>query len=195
MKTFAVMAAAVIGIGSNISLEPASKVWVEGTSSVRGFKCNAADISSAITTSGSTDIVSLVDDAQVTIPVAKLDCGNGTMNEHMRKALKAKDHPRITFIIASYEIAVAGDSVRGTATGELTLGGVTKTIAVTGDVRPAEGSLRITGGYDVRMTDFGLKPPTLMMGTLKVRDVVKVSFDLLLKDSGPTVALGAPTTR
>jgi hypothetical protein len=32
------------------------------------------------------------------------------------------------------------------------------------------------------MTQFGLKPPTLMMNTLKVAPEVKVGFDLLLKN-------------
>jgi hypothetical protein len=31
------------------------------------------------------------------------------------------------------------------------------------------------------MTDFGVRPPTLMMGTMKVHDPVTVHFDVLLK--------------
>jgi hypothetical protein len=31
------------------------------------------------------------------------------------------------------------------------------------------------------MTDYGLKAPTLMMGTMKVDEKVKVGFDLFLK--------------
>ena len=40
---------------------------------------------------------------------------------------------------------------------------------------------QVKGVYDLRMTDFGLKAPSLMMGTMKVQDVVKVNFDLVLK--------------
>ena len=40
----------------------------------------------------------------------------------------------------------------------------------------------MTGSYTVKMTEFGLKPPTLMMGTLKVNENVAVNFDLYLKD-------------
>jgi hypothetical protein len=32
------------------------------------------------------------------------------------------------------------------------------------------------------MTEFGVKPPTLMLGTMKVGDKVKVGFDLYLKN-------------
>jgi hypothetical protein len=31
------------------------------------------------------------------------------------------------------------------------------------------------------MTEFGLRPPSLMLGTMKVRDKVTVNFDLYLK--------------
>ena len=32
------------------------------------------------------------------------------------------------------------------------------------------------------MTEFGLKPPTLMLGTMKVDERIKVGFDVVLKD-------------
>ena len=109
------------------------------------------------------------------------------MNEHMLKALKAKQYPTITYRISSYDVAKAGDGVDGKAIGELTIGGVTKTITVSAHATPqAGGAVRLPGSQDVRMNEYGLKPPTLMLGTLKVDELVKVSFDLILK--------GAPTT-
>ena len=177
MKTIAVLAAAVIGIGTNISLEPASKVWVEGTSSVRGFKCNAADISSVIATSGSTDIVSLVDDAQVTIPVAKLDCGNGTMNEHMRKALKSSQSPNIEFKLNSYKVEGSAATLLGT----LQIAGTTKSIEIPGTVQQEGSLVRVKASKQINMTQWGVKPPSLMMGTMKVKENVTVGFDVTLK--------------
>jgi hypothetical protein len=41
--------------------------------------------------------------------------------------------------------------------------------------------LHITGSYDLDMTEYGLKPPTLMFGRIKVGKTVKVNYDLLLK--------------
>ena len=126
--------------------------------------------------------------AQMTVPAASLDCKNGTMNEHMRKALKADKNPTITFRITTYDVAKASEGVDGTAQGELTLGGVTKTITVKAHAASQpDGVLRLTGSQDIHMTEFGLKPPTLMLGTLKVDELVKVSFDLLLK-GGPAAA-------
>ena len=67
---------------------------------------------------------------RVTIPAAQLDCGNGTMNEHMRKAIKLTDNPSIDFRLVGYEVARNAEGVTGTMTGTLSLGGVEKTITL-----------------------------------------------------------------
>ena len=41
--------------------------------------------------------------------------------------------------------------------------------------------LRVRGSEEIVMTEFGVKPPSLMMGTMKVRDRVVVQYDVLLK--------------
>ena len=64
----------------------------------------------------------------------------------------------------------------------LTLGGVEKPVVVIAKAREENGMLRVSGTQKVEMSDFGLKPPTLMMGTLKVGNEVTVGFDLLLKN-------------
>jgi polyisoprenoid-binding protein YceI len=175
-----------------LTLAPQSRLWVEGTSTVRGFQCKApvleADVSAApnavaAVLAGEQAVKSV----EFRVPAEKLDCGNGTMNEHMLKALKAREHATIAFRVASYEVAKGADGVTGTLTGTLSLGGVEKTITVDATGRDAGGALRVAGSYQLRMSDYGLKAPTLMFGTLKVGDVVKVGFDLVLKGT-PTVA-------
>ena len=177
-----------------LSLQPESKLWINGTSTVRAFQCSAKGFEARVQ-STTPDAVSAivagtkaVQSAELVVPAASLDCRNGTMNEHMLKALKAKDNPTITFRIGSYDVAKAGDGIDGTAVGELTLGGVKKEITVTAHAKQEPGGvLRLTGSHEIRMTEFGLKPPSLMMGTMKVNEKVKVSFDLLLKGEAPKI--------
>jgi polyisoprenoid-binding protein YceI len=103
------------------------------------------------------------------------------MNEHMKKALKVSDNPTIEFHVTSYDVARQTDGITGTITGTLELGGVTKTISVDAIGKPQDGMLHVTGSYPLKMTDYGLKPPSLMFGRIKVAESVKVNFDLLLK--------------
>jgi len=44
--------------------------------------------------------------------------------------------------------------------------------------RQSDGSATATGTQDVLMTDFGIKPPSFMLGTLKTGNKVVVSFKL-----------------
>jgi polyisoprenoid-binding protein YceI len=173
MKTFVILAA-LIGIGTSISLEPSSKVWVKGDSTVRAFTCNATDFSSEIQTSGSNEIGTLVDDAVITIPVAKLDCGNGKMNEHMVKALKTAT---IEYKLNSYAI----DGTKAVLLGTLKIAGTTKDIEIPGTVTKEGNLIRVKATREIIMSQWGVKPPSLMMGTMKVKDAVTVGFDVTLK--------------
>jgi len=176
------------GDGSGMNLLPESRIWVGGTSSVRGWECRATTFAVTVESApnGAATVLAgekAVGSADVAIPIEKLECGNGQMNGHMRKALKAQEHPQIAFRLGSYELNRSNDSLLVTVTGSLTLGGTEKPIELVALASPApDGALRVAGNYSLKMTEFGLKPPTLMFGTMKVHDLVKVGFDLLLKD-------------
>jgi len=174
--------------GSFMTLQPASRLWVSGTSTVRSFECKAAVLDAKVGTIGSGTATAVanaskaISSVAVSVPAAKLDCGNGTMNEHMMKALKAKDAPMITFELAGYELAKGEAGTQVTMQGTLSLGGQSRPVTLAATAKDEGGTLRVTGTHALKMTEFGLKPPTLMMGTMKVNELVKVSFDLLLTD-------------
>jgi polyisoprenoid-binding protein YceI len=176
-------------VANQMTLQSGSRLWVRGTSTVRSFECRAVELDARVETSGPGAAVAVaagekaVTRAAVDVSSAKLDCSNGTMNDHMRKALKATANPVIGFRVASYDLAKGAVGATVTMAGELALGGVTRPIIVVATaIEEANGQLRIAGTHEVKMTEFGLKPPSLMMGTMKVADKVTVGFDLLLKD-------------
>jgi polyisoprenoid-binding protein YceI len=101
----------------------------------------------------------------------------------MRKAIDATKHAAITFTLKGYDVAAApGAPTKGTLRGELTIKGVTKAVELPVEFA-GEGAkgLRVKGKYELNMKDFGVEPPKLMMGTMKVREMVTVGFDLLLQ--------------
>lgn len=180
---------AAAAVANTMTLQPASRLWIKGTSTVRSFECKAGALEAKVETAAPGATAALMNGdkavtaASITIPAAQLDCSNGTMNEHMKKALKVKEHPTIEFRIASYTLAKGADGMQAELTGTLTLGGVEKPITVQALGKDeGDGMLRVTGMHEVRMTEHGLKPPTLMLGTMKVNERVKVGFDLLLKN-------------
>ena len=170
------------------TLQPASRLWVTGTSTVRDFSCQAkvVDASAQTTSAETAKEIMAGQKAVLTLDVKilpkNLDCANNTMNEHMLKALKADKNPSIEFKLTSYDMFGAGDKVTARLNGTLNLGGVEKAITLdaVGNATP-DGALHVTGAYPLLMTDYGLKAPSLMMGAMKVNPKVKVNFDLLLK--------------
>ena len=172
-----------------LTLQPESRLWIKGTSTVRSFECKAGALDAKVESTGPGATAALmsgtkaVTSAEVSILADRLDCGNGTMNSHMKKALKATEHPTIRFRIASYTLAKSAEGMKADLTGTLTLGGVEKPVTVSAIGKDeGDGKLRVNGTYELRMTEYGLKPPTLMMGTMRVNERVNVGFDLLLKN-------------
>src|SRR5262245_20902259 len=173
-----------------LDLQPESRVWINGTSSVRSFECKAGalEVQIATTTNDAVNATiageKAVSTVEVKIPAERLECGNGTMNEHMRKSLKVKDNPTIAFRMNSYEVEKAGEGAHLTLDGTLTLGGVERPITLAADVKAGDSeTLRVAGKHELRMTEFGLKPPSLLLCALQVGERITVNFDLVLKNS------------
>jgi polyisoprenoid-binding protein YceI len=170
-----------------LSLTPQSSIWLEGTSTVKNFKCSTKALQATIDASADAVRAVLggdkaVTNVQLTVPEKSLDCGNGTMNGHMLEALKQKEHPDISFKLVSYDLAKADSGETGTLNGVLTINGTDQTIALPVSLKEgAASTLRVTGKYELNMKDYGVKPPSLMLGTMKVGPKVTVNFDLLLK--------------
>jgi hypothetical protein len=162
----------------NLSLGKDSRLWIEGTSTVRSYKCTASKLDVAAFGEPSAAPAEIVKSASLVVPVAQLDCGNKTMNEHMRKALKAEQNPQISWKMTSYD--VQGASV--TVDGKLTIAGKENAIQLKGTGTADNGVIRFKGSKQFKMTEYGVKPPTLMLGTMKVGDPVTVSFDLVLSE-------------
>ena len=182
--------AATPGRSANLSLRDGSKLWFDGTSTLRSWSCTADKIDATLSSpedaviSNTLDGKKVAGTVQVDFPVNKLECKNGTMNEHMGKALKTKEFSNIRFTMQSYEVA-KGSAVTGTIQGTLQLSGKTLPISVPVTFgTAADGGLRVTGKVPVKMTDWDVKPPTLMMGTIKVGPVVTVNFDLQIQKGG-----------
>ncbi len=163
---------------------PESKMWVEGTSTVHAWKAEVKALTGFVEVGGDTAIEQggEVTNGSLTIFVSDLDANNGTMNKKMRDALKADDHNAITFELISANTAL--DAVNGgyvvTAKGNLTLAGVKKPIEVRLDGKDLDGGkMQLKGNYELFMTDYGIRPPTAMLGTMKTGDKVTVYFELV----------------
>jgi hypothetical protein len=174
---------------ASIDVDATSRIWVKGTSSVRAWECQAPVFVTHVVAAGEDAIARVlagekaVDSASVSVVSAAMDCHNGQMTGHMKKALKTTEFDSITFSVKDYALTVGDSGTTVTLDGALTLGGVSKDISITALAKVGpEGTIQLTGKHELNMRDYDLKPPTLMFGRIKVHDKVTVGFDLLLKN-------------
>ena len=179
----AALALALVGWGlARYQFQPGSRVWIEGTSNVHGWTCEAKQVVGLVDAEDAlTDGISTV---SVTVPVQALDCDNGTMNKNLQKALGAKANPSIRYTLATADLAApdAQGWFDVKTTGRLTIAGKTQTVQMSARGKAAgAGAYRFTGSVALKMTDFGVDPPTAMLGAMKTGDAVTVHFDVTAK--------------
>lgn len=88
------------------------------------------------------------------------------------EVLEIKQYPEIRFV--SQKVEPKGDR-RFRVTGELTLHGMTRPVAVNVE----ENGGRYSGSAKVKQTQFGIKPVTAGGGTVKVKDEVEIVFEIV----------------
>jgi polyisoprenoid-binding protein YceI len=68
-----------------------------------------------------------------------------------------------------------------TISGELTLHGVTRSVSIPARLVFNADHMRARGEFSLRQTHYGIKPVSIAAGTIKVKDEVKFSFDIVAR--------------
>jgi polyisoprenoid-binding protein YceI len=115
----------------------------------------------------------------VFIPVRSLKSGKKRMDEVMHAAMNAKKYSKIEFALSEITVKAAkGTLSQCDSKGTLTINGKTRPINMPVTISRAGGKLTVKGSTTVKMTDFGIKPPTpkLPSGNIVTKDEVKITF-------------------
>jgi hypothetical protein len=113
----------------------------------------------------------------VSIPAATLTSPKAGLDKNMHKALKVDTHPDITFRLARLERGASGALM---AVGTLCIAGVEREVVLALKTERRDATLVVKGELPLLMTDYGIKPPTAMLGMLKTDPKVTVTFETVL---------------
>ena len=189
----ALMAAAATTAGAQsasairLRLDPSSEVTIEGTSSMHAFHCKTNKIMAYVDvdpgyTKDLTKVARPIASVKVNIVVRTLTCGNGQMDKNMYSTLNADANPIIKYTLSGYDILAGTASpaaFSAKTNGTLTIAGKEKAFDMKiNAARLSDGKTTAEGEHALLMSDFGIKPPSFMFGTLKVGDEIKVRFNL-----------------
>lgn len=89
--------------------------------------------------------------------------------------------PEIVYECSRVTASGSGERYWAALNGNLTLHGVTQVVQVNARVAINGDSLRASGDFSVRQSDFGIAPVTAAAGAIRVKDAVKCTFDILTR--------------
>ena len=162
---------------TNYALAKNYKVTINGGSNLHDWEETAEKVvgSGLVTwnSNGTFDLNSL----KIVAAVNSIKSSEGaTMNGKTYKALKSESHPAITFTLTSPLRSVQnGNTV--SAAGDLNIAGKSNPVTLRVKVAASpNGNITVEGAEPLKMTDFGIDPPTALFGALKVSNDVTIHF-------------------
>ncbi|MEO8085965.1 MAG: YceI family protein [Bacteroidota bacterium] len=159
------------------------KAYVEGTSTLHDWKSEITKIECKGTFQSFDKTLEAIKNVEVKIPVSGIISEEGKiMDDKTYEAFKSDKNPFITYAFSSAKVKIAKNrSVNIEASGNLTMAGSTRPVSLTANGKLlANGDLQLNISKKLKMTDFNMKPPTAIFGTIKTGDAITVNFDLVL---------------
>jgi polyisoprenoid-binding protein YceI len=178
-----------------VVLKPQSKLWLTGDSTLHPYSSTATVVNlqtvfQPLSTNPSLSFDEKLFQAKVlvfkvTIPVTGLKSGEKGLDKNMYKALNAAQFPSIEFRLTDEYLLVnsSGTGLHQLAsTGVLSVAGKENAIQLNSQFEVLPGELHVLGTAHLLMTDYGVKPPTIL-AVIKTKNDVTIHFDLLLGPS------------
>lgn len=181
----------------HLVLEPSSRLWLEGDSSLHSFQIEADSIE--LNTHGEIKAAQPSHTPEIPldslaaapnlsrlvlmVPVEQMTSPTRGLTRVMRSRLKFDRHQDIVFELTRYTSVPDNSNDRHydiEVHGELTIAGVTRAETLQMKAQVKNNHIRVIGSQKVFMTDFDIDPPTLFFGRLKTRDRIDVNWDIRL---------------
>ena len=159
-----------------------SEIKVNGTSNLHDWSMKGTDyvcFAQFTMQSAAAGLVS-INGLSLSIPVKSLKSGENLLDTSAYKAMNAEEYTHVNFKMTSSTVtSQGGNKYLIKATGQLTISGVAKEVTLTANgVLNADRSLSVSGSQKIKMSDFGIKPPSFMMGALKTGDNLTIDFNI-----------------
>ena len=112
-------------------------------------------------------------DIRLGTSVTDTDLKQGTVATYnVLEAMRVDEFPEITFRLKSYEASGQGAATTGT----LTILDSTKEGSFPLSLTPSGAGVRMEGELALDMTTYGVEPPVVMFGLMRVRPLIHIQF-------------------
>ncbi len=164
-----------------------STVYIDGTSNHSDWTVTADSLYGWVAFSQDDDGRPVVTGAELHVLAEEIVSERGIiMNRLMYTALKTGEFSEIVFqLTGANPLSVpeaVPDSFAVSTTGVLSIAGVSNEIEViVGGNKIGSSGYEFGGSYGLKMTDYGMTPPTALFGSLHTGNPVVVRFNLVVK--------------
>jgi YceI-like domain len=176
--------------------EPKHEIWlvksnsslkVDGKTNINSFNCvvpsyGKVDTLICYRPSAMSDPCRV--ESKLIIDIENFDCHHRIMTKDLQKTLKSHTYPFMIIDIKSFSriLSSVSHSTMITGKADITLAGVLKNYTINFSYRQTgPDNVELIGTRAILFSDFGLKPPSKLGGTIKVKDQLDVEFKLQLK--------------
>jgi polyisoprenoid-binding protein YceI len=175
-----ILAASFTSNAQTLKINPKlSSITILGTTNVHDYETKVTQFNAEVVLSGTNQVQSMV----LSIPVKSIRSKEKLMDTKTYEAFNSETYPTISFKMTEVNsFQLTNTDVLVSVTGNLTMNGTTKKITL----KPAgkvikPGVYEFKGAMALKMTDFKMKPPTAMMGMMKVGDGITLKYSVVFE--------------
>lgn len=154
-------------------------IEVDGTSTLHDWTIKSTKGQAEVNLDLASDKLTGISGLNFSIPAESLKSGNNMMDNNTYKALKTDKNKNISYVLTAGSISqVNGTTFQIKTSGKLTIAGTSKEtdLVATARYNAADKSYIISGEKKIKMSHWGVKPPTVMMGTIKTGDDITIKY-------------------
>lgn len=155
-----------------------NSILIKGTSNVHKWEEKVGQLNGTVTLVIEGEQIKALSEANFDIPVKSIKSSKGNiMDNKTYQSLKSDDCPSIKLKLQ--KCTIAGNDLKADASMQIAC--ASKNIELVATIKPVgNNQFTIAGSKKLKMTDFGIKPPTALLGTMVTGDEITIEFDIKL---------------
>jgi polyisoprenoid-binding protein YceI len=183
LKTFsATLAFFAIALSANAQknyvLDAKTSFSVAGTSTLHDWTMKSESKTGTANLTVTDSKLTAVTKIDITLPVETIKSEKTKMDKIAYETLKSDKNKNIKYVLKS---ATKVNETTWNLTGTITIAGASKEIKSQVKTSVVNGIVNFQGSNKITFTEFGMKSPTAMLGTIKTGEDLTIKFNLNFK--------------
>jgi polyisoprenoid-binding protein YceI len=165
-------------------ISPKSTLKVDGTSTMHDWSMQSSAVQGTVAVDLQGGKINSIKQANLKLAAESLKSGKDAMDKNAYKALNTGKHKDISFVLNSIKsLEQLNGTTRIIALGTITIAGKSKAETIELMGKTDKGVISLQGSKAIRMSEYGVEPPSFMFGSVTTGDAVTIHFNIQLTSS------------